>query len=233
MIYLVRHAHAGPKQTWSSPDSRRPLQPRPAGGRRAPHPVPPGADHQDRLQSRFLPADRLAAGQAAPPRRGARPAPGRGRQRRPSRCHAAGSRRWPCRALHPRRTDRPALGPAPPGWIPDRHRRHVAQGIDLGAGPLHRPDHAGNLPAGCAAPTDRSSINSERGRRAPASSSDHHTLQGSNGHHDQGGEQQAARAVASSTSGCDQRDAHDGAAACQRSAPSLLILRVCLASLDP
>ena len=25
MIYLVRHAHAGPKQTWSGPDSRRPL----------------------------------------------------------------------------------------------------------------------------------------------------------------------------------------------------------------
>jgi 8-oxo-dGTP diphosphatase len=25
VIYLVRHAHAGPKQTWSGPDSRRPL----------------------------------------------------------------------------------------------------------------------------------------------------------------------------------------------------------------
>ena len=25
MIYLVRHAHAGQKQTWSGPDRRRPL----------------------------------------------------------------------------------------------------------------------------------------------------------------------------------------------------------------
>ena len=152
MIYLVRHAHAGQKQTWSGPDSRQPL---------SSHGQQEAAGlliqlHQEPI-TRIISSPALRCQQTVWPL---------ARQRRlaveldrrldvdATTAQAAAMLLDPgighARALHPRRTDRPALGPAPPGWIPDRHRRHLAQGIDLGAGPLPRPDHAGNLPAAAA-----------------------------------------------------------------------------------